>query len=111
MLIGKSLMTTPILYPGVEQREVYFPGTGEEWYQFQINSHTGKVEADKIAQFSGGSKQTILNPLPSPPPTFLRAGYMLLTNYPENRSIKLNSQFNLFAALKDDQAVGSILSL
>jgi alpha-glucosidase (family GH31 glycosyl hydrolase) len=104
-------MTTPIVYQGQEKRDVYFPGNGETWYQFQLNTHSGKVEADKIAKFEGKTKQVIINPLPSPPPTFLRAGYMLFTNYPENRSLKLNSLFSIFAALKEDQAYGSILGI
>jgi alpha-glucosidase (family GH31 glycosyl hydrolase) len=28
VLIGKFLMTTPIVYPGHDQRDVYFPGSG-----------------------------------------------------------------------------------
>jgi hypothetical protein len=54
-----------------------------------IDIQSGKVKADKVANFEGNTKQVILNPLPSAPPTFLRAGYMLLTNEPANRSKKL----------------------
>ena len=105
-------MTAPIVQPGQEKREVYFPGSNEKWVQFQLNTHTGKVDLDKIAKFDGKTKQTILNPLPSPPPTFLRGGYMLLTNYPENRSLKLNNIFNILAVLDGDQsAKGSILGI
>lgn len=104
-------MTTPIVYEGHEQRDVYFPGSGEGWYQFQLSSKTGMVDVNKITKFDGKTKQTILNPLPSPPPTFLRAGYMLLTTTPENRSIKLNNQFHVFAALKENQANGTILGI
>lgn len=69
------------------------------------------MAADKIAQFMGKSRQVILNPLPSAPPTFLRAGFMLLTTIPENRSVKLTNQFNIFAALKEGQSNGTILAL
>ena len=56
-----------------------------------IDMQSGKVKIDRIANFDGNTKQSILNPLPSAPPTFLRAGYMLLTNEPANRSNKLSN--------------------
>jgi alpha-glucosidase (family GH31 glycosyl hydrolase) len=42
-MIGKYLMTTPIVYLGQEKREVYFPGEKEDWYQFEVDIKTGKV--------------------------------------------------------------------
>jgi hypothetical protein len=59
------------------------------------------VNPEIIGQYNGGAKEWIWNSLPSAPPTFLRAGFLLLTNYPENRSVRLTNIFHIFAVLKD----------
>jgi hypothetical protein len=69
------------------------------------------VDAKTVQHYVGGTKEWIWNHLPSAPPAFLRAGSMLLTNYPANRSVRLSSSFHIFAALKDNISTGKILGV
>ena len=66
---------------------------------------------NSTVKFEGGKKAKISNPLPSAPPTFLRGGYSILTNEPNNRAIKLKSNFHLFAALKNGESFTQILGI
>ena len=104
-------MVAPVVYQKQEQRQVYFPGAGEQWYQFEIDMLTGGFASDKITVFKGGSESGIINRLPSAPPTFLRSGYGLLANYPENRSAKLSNEFRVLAALKNGKAALQIMGI
>lgn len=79
-LIGKALMVTPIVSKGGVKRSVYFPGANEEWHGFKVDTKTGRVKTDSLSRHDGQSKASIDNPLPGPPPTFLRGGYALLLN-------------------------------
>lgn len=45
------------------------------------------------------------------PPTFLRAGKILLSTAPKTRAKYLDSNFTAYIALKDGQAVGHILGI
>lgn len=49
--------------------------------------------------------------MPSAAPTFLRGGYALLINKPENRVKDLKNTFNLFAALKNGTSVVKIMTI
>ncbi len=95
-------MVAPVVEEGKTGREVYFPGEAEDWYQFEINAQYGRVQGEKVRKFSGKTRENLQNPLPSASLTFLRGGYSILTNYPENRSSKLSNDFHLFATLKND---------
>jgi hypothetical protein len=55
--------------------------------------------------------EVIENILPSPPLTFLRGGHMLFLNRPTYRTHKLSNQFNIFAALYNNQTEGDILGI
>jgi len=104
-------MIAPIVYQFAHDREVYFPSLTETWYSFKIDPSSGKVFYNETEKFEGGKKAKISNPLPSAPPTFIRGGYSILTNQPNNRAIKLDSQFNLFAALKNGESFTQILGI
>lgn len=101
----------PIVEEGKSKRDVYFPGTNEEWHSFRVDIKTGKPDLSESSFFKGGKKVAIENSLPSAAPTFLRAGYALLLNEPTNRSAKLTNKFHLLAALKDGKATTRILAI
>jgi len=69
------------------------------------------VTSQTVQRYMGGITELVYNYLPAAPPTFLRSGHMLLTNYPENRSVRLNNAFHVFAALNQDLSLGSILGI
>lgn len=49
--------------------------------------------------YKSESSYAIKNALPSPPPTFLRSGKLILTNKPATRVADLTSKFTLLSAL------------
>jgi hypothetical protein len=61
--------------------------------------------------YEGGQKKEIHNSLPSAPPIFLRAGYILFTTSPKLRTAKLSNNFNLIGGLLNGKIKGNILAL
>jgi alpha-glucosidase (family GH31 glycosyl hydrolase) len=91
-LIGSDLMVTPILYENETSTKAYFP-TGR-WFNFY---------SGEITQNSGDTPnmQTVVNPLPLPPPLFIREGTLMYIQNTKliTRSTQLPNTFNVIAAV------------
>lgn len=89
-LIGKGLMSAPLLEEGKTKRTVYFP-TGDSWFNF----HTGE-------EHTSGSLALIENQLTDLVPLFLRNGYMTFRQNTDNitKTSQLDNRFQILAACK-----------
>ena len=63
LLIGRSLMSAPVVESGVKQRSIYFPG--DSWFNLHSEEEHKK-----------GSLTQIINELTDPVPLFLRNGWL-----------------------------------
>lgn len=86
LLIGRAIMSTPIVESGQTTREAYFPGEG--WFSWQ----TGKY-------YEGGSVATITNQLTDEVPLFVRRGWLVMRQDSENvtKTNQLDNAFELVA--------------
>eukprot|EP01016_Furgasonia_blochmanni_P016938 TRINITY_DN1989_c0_g1_i1.p1 TRINITY_DN1989_c0_g1~~TRINITY_DN1989_c0_g1_i1.p1 ORF type:complete len:431 (-),score=68.44 TRINITY_DN1989_c0_g1_i1:60-1352(-) len=108
-LIGSDLMVTPILYEEQSMTSPYFPRGS--WYDF----YTGAV-----IQKSSDPPTThvVMNPLPAPPPIFIREGALVFTQNTDTvrRSSQLGTNFDIIAAVQKGsdklyRATGQIIGI
>lgn len=62
---------------------------------------SGVTVGSELTVFRGGQSSVINNQLPSPPPTFLRSGRLILVNKPATRTVDLNNNYTIIAALDE----------
>lgn len=110
-LIGDFLMGAPIVEKSQNERKIYFP-KDNDWYKLEFRAKEGFNHNEKLRMFKGGSTENNFeNLLPETPPTFLRSGKLLIASAPATRTSKIDSNFTIYAALKNGKASGSILGI
>jgi hypothetical protein len=59
------------------------------------------INKNEKTHFEGGKSEEVSNKITTSPPLFLRSGFMVFSNKPEQRSKFLDNKFYVTAALND----------